>query len=249
MIAPHAQDAVQSAAATDKDTLVALLARARRTNDAAPIARVFVQRSSTPGQPGPGVLADMVRNSDRAGLRAYLLVTSVASRAPWNVDQPAAVWARALGYSPVQMSRIWRRLEGYRLVERGRSERPGRPVSITLLWPDGSGDAYARPFERGAPYFKLPFAFWTDNRQWHRTLSLPEIAVLLIAESLGPDFMLPYHRAPHWYGISPDSAERGLRGLQDHNLLEVRRELKAAPLSPTGLTEERRYSLARPFGP
>ncbi len=45
------------------------------------------------------------------------------------------------------------------------------------------------------------------------TLSLPGKAVLLIAHSLRPGFALPVEKAPEWYGISADTAQRGLAEL------------------------------------
>ena len=60
--------------------------------------------------------------------------------------------------------------------------------------------------------------------------------MLLIALSLSDDFRLPAEDVPDWYGISADTASRGLRGLIDHELLVMRKHFKTAPLSPVGYT-------------
>lgn len=84
---------------------------------------------------------------------------------------------------------------------------------------------------------------------WYRRLGLAETATLLIALSLADDFALPYEKARDWYGISADTAKRGLRGLQEHGLLRVRRASKEAPLAPAGYTVQLYYTLRPPFGP
>ena len=146
------------------------------------------------------------------------------------------------------MSKTWRRLEGLRLIER---KRAGRLANVTLLREDGSGDAYVPPGAEGTrdPYFTLPFAYWTADDEWHRKLDLAAKAMLLIALSLQDDFILPYEKAPAWYGISPETAEKGLRRLRRESLLKQRRDYKEAPLSPLGYTQQNYYELLPPFGP
>lgn len=73
--------------------------------------------------------------------------------------------------------------------------------------------------------------------------------MLLVALSLSDDFILPERRAREWYGLSPDSAGRGLRGLKDRGLIYERVMQKAAPASPNGYTRQHHYTLMPPFGP
>jgi hypothetical protein len=122
---------------------------------------------------------------------------------------------------------------------------------VTALREDGSGEPYVHPRTQGREelYFKLPFEYWTAAERWYRTLSLAETALLLIGLSLADGFVLPYESARRWYGISPDTAERGLRGLQRRGLLSMRRAVREAPLAPEGYVEERYYTLQPPFGP
>lgn len=73
--------------------------------------------------------------------------------------------------------------------------------------------------------------------------------LLLIALSLDDDFALPIERARSWYGISPDTVQRGLAELEKANLLDVNVQYRTEPLAPAGYTQDRRFTLKAPFGP
>lgn len=211
-----------------------------------PIRRTFVQQGLK-GKPHPGPLANLVRAHDGRALKLWLLLMAGASSNPWDVTLSARVWARAAGVDePAGISKVWRRLHDLRLIKRARS---GRKAAITPLKEDGSGEDYTHPYVERERYFQLPYAFWTAEQRWYRTLDLAETAVLLIALTLGDSFLLPSDKAKSWYGISADTVERGLRGLQGYGLLSTRKGYKEAPLSPLGYTLERRYTLQPPFGP
>jgi hypothetical protein len=237
--------------ATSRSTIEALLKRSRRQGFV-PLSTRFLQlRDSRSVAPGP--LAGIVRHRDERALELYLITLAIASAPPWNVNEAAELWARVLdlGAAPSgsrTISKVWKRLVDRNLVSR---ERSGRRASITLLCEDGSGTPYVRPGSKGQnqPYLKIPFQYWLDERAWYRTLTLPETAVLLIALSLGDDFILPQEHAARWYGLSPDTIERGLRGLRNHGLLSSRVVRKAAPLAPVGFTEHHYHTLKHPFGP
>ncbi len=167
------------------------------------------------------------------------------------MDESSLLWARTLDLGTTRsaissVSKLWKRLADRRLVARSRA---GRRVSIIALREDGSGDPHPSTQGRQEPYFRLPFEYWTSEETWYRTLNLAETAMLLIALSLADDFILPYEMARRWYGVSPDTAERGLQGLQERGLLKVDRAVKQAPLSPLGYIERRYYTLLPPFGP
>jgi hypothetical protein len=148
------------------------------------------------------------------------------------------------------ISKLWLRIERRGLIERRRRKRQ---AEVHLLREDGSGQPYTNPGSVGDRHLKLPHAFWThgpdDDVRWFETLTLPEIAMLLIARSLADGFRLPLEDVPEWYGISADTAGRGLRGLADRDVLEVRKAFKKAPLAPQGYTAEHHYTLQPPFGP
>lgn len=197
----------------------------------------------------------MLTSHDERAFDLFLLHRALVSRAPWHsYPLDARVWARALGFADgadkgvSAVSKAWKRLEDkYRLVKRGRD---GRLTVITCLMEDGSGEPYTSPtgHKRDQRYFTLPFEYWTAPERWYRELDFPAKALLLVASSLGPGFVLPTERARAWYGISTESAERGLRSLRNAGLLKRETTVKVAPLSPSGITQEYRYSLAEPFG-
>ena len=233
--------------ATPYDTLKALLDRSNR--HAAPIRRSFLQQG-VQGNPKAGPLADLVHRHDKRTLDFYLLILAAASAKPFDVRHHSAVWARMLcleeATGRVAVSKMLARLEKiYRLIER---QRVSRLTRIILLREDGSGEPYTHPAtsQPAEPYLQLPHEYWLKG--WNRKLTLPGKAVLLIALSLRAGFLLPAEYAKEWYGISADTAQKGLRELRNHRLLDHQLKYKLAPLAPEGVTREWRYTLQPPFG-
>lgn len=225
--------------------------------DAVPIRNEFLQVAAGDGIWRPGPLASFVTATDQRALTLYLLAVTKASGGGFEVRLGAAVWARALGlWDPTgktatsTISKAWLRIERRRLIERRRRKRM---VEVQLLREDGSGGSYENPGAVQDRHFKLPHAFWstgpTADQRWYEVLNLSEVAMLLIARSLADAFRLPLESVPAWYGISADTASRGLKGLVDHGLLERRVVYKKAPLAPAGYTAEHLYTLRPPFGP
>lgn len=192
----------------------------------------------------------IVRSRDEVALDLYLLHRVRASSPPFDVAVHSAVWARAVGMDDAgttAVSKAWRRLDmKYRLVQR---ERRGRFAKIIALREDGSGKPYVVPAGStwNNRYFKVPFAYWLDDQDWHATLSLRGKAALMIALSLPSPFTLPVERGPAWYGISADTLERGLRELVTRGALTRVLKVRSAPLAPTGKTRVAEYTRATPF--
>jgi hypothetical protein len=232
---------------TQRETIEDLLAQSGR--GIVPIRNAFVQRGRGRSA-SPGPLASFVTAHDMRALDAYLFLHALASAEPWNCDYPAGTWVRALGLgsnaTPVSargsVSKIMKRLEERNLVKR---ERSGRYASVTLLREDGSGGVYEHPRSAGDSWLRLPYAYWLED--YFLTLSLPAKAMLLIALSLPDGFFLPSERVGTWYGISSDSAERGLRELREAALFHVNREWIRNQRSDTGWTERRSYTLSGSF--
>lgn len=230
------------------ETVEAMLVGSKRSGQAVPIRSSFVQQG-TRGSRTAGPLASFVGARDEVALDLFLLVLAGASAPPHDIMRAAQVWIRALNRSPNSkssasvLSRAWQRLEGRRLIAR---QREGRAVRISLLTEDGSGQAYTYPRGSGDElYFKLPFSYWRSG--FHNTLTLRSKAMLLVALSLADDFSLPFERVPEWYGISADTAQRGISELEKAGLLRVTTGYKAAPLTAQGWTEDRRYSVSADF--
>ena len=247
--------------ATANQTIDAIVDEAGRGH--APLRKTFLQKATSESATRGSMLAELVRSGDSLGLRLYLTAVLKASSAPWDTALPAPVWARALGHAlPTSkgaagaISKAWRRLEAHGLIHRGRYNRMAQ---ITLLREDGSGQDYTHPgdtdhrTEVDDNYFKVPVALWRlgpgGEERWIRELSVPELSMLLISLSLRDGFRLPIEYIPKWYGVSADTAQRGLSGLRSRNLLDVDIHVKTAPLSATGATTEHRYTLQAPFGP
>lgn len=238
------------------ETVDAMVADAKRTD--VPIRLEFARSTSTESAPGPGPLADFVRSGDGRGLVLWMLALTKASGDDFTVTLAATVWARAMGFALPEtksartaISKAWMRLERRRLISR---ERSGRLTRVALLREDGSGRPYEQtPGAARERYLKVPHAFWLQGpvpgRRWYEALALPEIAMLIIARTMGNRFRLPLESVPDWYGISADSALRGLHGLKDHGLLSIEKNYKKAPLAPQGYTAENLYTLKEPFGP
>ena len=238
--------------ATVDQTIDEIMA-ARRSST--PLRRSFLQKGGQ-ADSTPGPLHGFVTNGDHRGLLLYLLALGKASAKPWDTALAAAVWARALGMELPEtataastISKAWKRLEDRNLIRRSRYRRKAH---IHILKEDGSGDPYEPPGLTKEPHLRLPNAFWQEGPngdRWYRVLNLPEVAMLLIGLSLSDDFRLPAESVPNWYGISADTAGRGLRGLIGYDLLDMRKHFKTAPLSPAGYTADHLYTLQKPFGP
>jgi hypothetical protein len=115
---------------------------------------------------------------------------------------------------------------------------------------DGSREAYTAPSGRDIDnrYFQIPFAYWTDAEAWYRTPTLAAKTMLLISSTLKPGFILPTERVPEWYGVSTETAQRGLKELRDVGLISRSTSYKETPLEAIAYTQEHRYTLAPPFG-
>jgi len=231
---------------SQQDTIEALIAKSSRSEFVS-IRRNFVQQGRRSELRG-GPLHLFVNRHDERALDLYLLARLLASHTPYEAQQPAAVWARGLGLRGQAglnaVSRAWKRLADMHLIER---ERRGRDAVIRILLEDGSGSPYAQLGARGDAYFKVPLQYWSDG--WFRRLDLAAKAMSLIALSLPDGFFLPTELAGKWYGVSTDTAERGLTTLRKVGLLERQAHFKKAPLTAAGYTREYRYELRPPFGP
>ena len=237
--------------ATTHETVDAIVETSGRK--AFPLRRVFLQQKCD-GKTRPGPLAKFVSAGDRTGLLLYFLALTKASQEPWDVSLHSEVWARALDLplpdtatARGRVSKAWSRIAERNLVVRARQ---GSLAKFTLLREDGSGSAYTRPRKN---YLQVPHGLWTDgpspSERWYQLLTLPELVFLVIARGNLDAFPLPVERGPEYYDVSADTLQRGYKGLRDRGLLLVRSRTFTAPLLPTGLSSENRYTLEPPFGP
>jgi hypothetical protein len=234
--------------ATSDQTIAALLVKSKTRRAA--LRRIFVQQG-TQREPVPGPLAGFVTGRDMRALDLLCLLHAVTTGAPYAAEYGNHVWARALGLSGAAgrtaISRAWASLEERQLITRSRPKRFAR---VTVLMEDGSGRPYAPvglqiPAPLEDVYFQIPLAYWYEG--WHVRLSLAAKAMLLISLSLRDGFTLPAEKAHTWYGISGDTAKKGIDELRENGLLFHRIDVRTAPLLPAGVATFRRYTLRAPF--
>jgi DNA-binding transcriptional ArsR family regulator len=234
------------APATPDETLAELLNPERqRHRSATPIRRSFLQ--NTEGEAKEAPLRWFVSERRTLALDLLLLLHCTASAEPWDVEMAAMAWARALdmpitGSSESTVSKNWTWLEGKGLI---RSERRNRVRKVFMLNDDGSGGEYIRPSGGSRGFFRLPFIYFTER--WHKQLSLPGKAVLLISLAQREQFTLVTERAAEWYGVSQDSLQRGLDELRDLGLVTSWLVARKSGRARLGVTSVNHYRLNPPF--
>jgi len=213
-----------------------------------PIRRRLLQTDSSAGAASrAGPLALMLRTRDSSTLDAYLLIHAMASSSiPYRASYFSTSWVRLMKFDVAaeaaaassRWSKVITRLEALQLVER---QRTGNIMNYLLLDESGSGHAYERPTKLAhGRWFSLPYRYWLDG--WDQKLSMAEKVMLLIALDQPDGFQIPYERFNDWYGISKSTAKRGLTGLYDRGILDVRDDYHLSGRSPTGWVQIRSYT-------
>ncbi|THA79791.1 winged helix-turn-helix domain-containing protein [Streptomyces sp. A0592] len=169
----------------------------------------------------------------------------------------AETWARAAGISfrtdgtaSAAVSRHLARLRELGLVD---TAPDGRHTRIFKLFEDGSGTPYTAPpgkadGSRRDVYFKVPFEYWEQG--FHESLSVPAKVMLLIFMSMrSRSFVLRQDKKfASWYGISPSTAGRGIRELQEMELVyPFLAEQHLDGFAVLGQSTRERWALAAPF--
>jgi hypothetical protein len=247
-VTPTQVTAAPPAPPSHRETILALLTQSRR--ETLPLRKAFVQQP--PGSSSRvGPLADFVTRHDDRALCAYLFLHALASGGDWTCTYPSETWARVLNLSETcddasakaAVSKVLKRLEDRKLISR---RRVGRRTEITLLLEDGSGEPYTRPRRAtDGLWFHLPYAFWRDGH--YARLTVPAKTMLLIGLSLDDEFVLPHERMRDWYGVSADTAARGLAELRAADLLATRDEYVHDFKSAIGWRQVQHHRLLPPY--
>lgn len=230
------------------DLVASVLEGTKRTF--VPIRRAFIQKP--PGSEGPrgSSLARLARHS--FALDAYLFIHALASSSqPYEARYPAATWvqlvrldeAATFEAGKARWSKTATKLAGLGLIER---ERKGNEMTYRLLDEAGTHQEYVRPKRvSDGHWFRFPYAYWV--RDFDTQLTHPEKLMLLISLDQTDGFALPFNQSASWYGVSEATARRGLHGLEAKGLLTKSSSYVPSPRSPTGWSEEIRYTLVGPF--
>ncbi|MFP5363220.1 MAG: hypothetical protein ACLGI5_10890 [Thermoleophilia bacterium] len=232
--------------ATAQDTLEDLLNPQRHRRSSTPLRRDFLQHAKKKNTPGP--LVKFVEQRRGLALDLFLLLHCAASGGEFDVELPAMAWARALDLSQTvssetTISKNWTWLEKQQLI---RSEKHNRLRRAYLMREDGLGAEYTKPKKgEGHGFFYLPYDFFLQR--WHKKLSLRARATLLICMAQNEVFELRTEHATRWYGLSPDSMQRGMVELRDARLLRSWLDYRPAPRARLGFTQVNLNRLLPPF--
>lgn len=231
-----------------RDLLIPMLEGTRR--GIVPVRRAFLQLPKGTAGPRGAQLARLARDS--SALDAYLLIHALASSSePYLATYPAATWVQLLrldegatfSAAKSRWSKVVTKLTSHSLIKR---ERSGNDMQYFLLHESGDGSAYTRPKATAdGNWFRLPYSYWLDG--FDVALTHPEKLMLLIALDQPDDFSLPLNQTGSWYGVSESTARRGLRGLEERELLTKTSSFVPSPRSPSGWAEQFRYTMQGPF--
>lgn len=240
--------AMNVVAASRQETIAAFVARSKRQGTVG-IRQTFLQpgRGAKAGQ---GVLASFVSRRDDLGLDLYLLLLLIGRGSQFGahfIDVQSGTWTRALGLKGKSanqvLSRALGRLERLKLVKRTRTRKG---VRVQLLKEDGKGSNYSPPSgNRNDPYFQLPVEYWLEDH--YIKLRTPGKAMLLIALGEEHEFELQVAKVPAYYGISPETADRGFDELVMAGLARFEQRVEKDPLGNLGHRTVKVWRLQGPY--
>lgn len=211
---------------------------ARVKRQTVPVRAAFIA-SSDPTMPPP--MTFMLRGGRGGEVKLKLLLSMlwVAVGEPYDVSQPARVWAELIGLDDpegkgaARVNAAARRLVEGRFL--GAEKRPGRPSRLFLREETGSGAPYTHPGShwetknpkllKTAPrYTRLPSDLWVKG--WMAQLSAPALAMLvvLLEQSRGKNFEELWFSpsvAAKRYGLSETTRRRGIDELAESKVIFV----------------------------
>lgn len=171
---------------------IATLLNARVKRERIAVRSSFIV-SSDPESPPPMTL--MLRGGRGGEVKLKLLISMlwVAGKEPYDVSQPARVWAELIGLEEPDTKGAARVNAAVRRLVEGNflavEKRPGNPSRLFLREETGTGATYthpgshwgsrsAGPTREGPHYTVLPASLWLNG--WIAALSAPALAMLLI---------------------------------------------------------------------
>lgn len=216
----------------------------------APIRGGFIQKPCGTEESRGASLALLARDS--FALDAYLLIHALASSSqPYIAAYPAATWVQLVRLDEAathrseksRWSKVVTKLVSLQLIER---ERKGREMQYRLLHEAGTGDEYTRIRQVGDwKGLRLRYSYGLDD--FEAILSHTEKPIPSIALGQLDAVTLPFNKPATGYGVSESVARRGLRGLENRDLLTNTSSFVPSPRSPNGWAKVFRYTLQGPF--
>lgn len=224
------------------------VSRERATQLAGRLARKRVAVRSSfivsmdPETPPPMTLMMRGGRGGEVKLKLLLSMLWVAVKEPYDVRQPARVWAELLGLDEPETRGAARVNAAVRRLVEGDflevDKRPGQPSRLILREETGRGAAYTHPgshwekreglpLPKNAPrYTQLPTGLWTQG--WMATLSTSAIAMLLVLleQTRGKhydDLWFSPSVAAKRYGLSETTRRKGIDELDALGIITVDR--------------------------
>lgn len=195
-----------------------------------------------PETPPPMTLMMRGGRGGEVKLKLLLSMLWVAVKEPYDVRQPARVWAELLGLDEPETRGAARVNAAVRRLVEGDflevDKRPGQPSRLILREETGRGAAYTHPgshwekreglpLPKNAPrYTQLPTGLWTQG--WMATLSTSAIAMLLVLleQTRGKhydDLWFSPSVAAKRYGLSETTRRKGIDELDALGIITVDR--------------------------
>lgn len=175
-------------------------------------------------------------------LKLLLSMLWIAVKEPYDVAQPARVWAELIGLDEPETRGAARVNAAVRRLVEGDflevEKRPGQPSRLFLREETGRGAAYTHPgshwekhegvpLPKNAPrYTQLPTGLWTEG--WMAKLNAPAIAMLLVLleQTRGKnydDLWFSPSVAAKRYGLSETTRRKGIDELDEFGIITVDR--------------------------
>lgn len=188
-------------------------------------------------------------------LKVLLSMLWVAVAEPYDVTEPARVWAMLIGLDDpagrgaARVNAAIRTLTkaGYLRADR----KPGLPSRLYLMNETGNGAPYSKPSDYWAPggerseegndrfrYTGLPSEFWTNG--WMSVLGGSAVAMYLAllqqsnvraGKPVRSNFWFSPSVAARRYGLTDITRSKGLRELEKHRLIVISQRVTGRTLS------------------
>ncbi|MEV8242002.1 hypothetical protein AB0O90_17285 [Microbacterium testaceum] len=211
-----------------------------------------------PSAEEPPAMTKLLRGGRGGGgvkLKVLLSMLWVAVGEPYDVTEPARVWASLIGLEDPAGRGAARVNAAVRTLTEGgylrRMRRAGRPSRVYLMNETGSGAEYIKPSTYWAPgaersaatderfrYTRLPSEFWVNG--WIAALSGSAIAMYLAllqqsnirgGKTTRHGFWFSPSVASRRYGLTDVTRSKGLRELEKHRLIVIKTGVTGKTLS------------------